>query len=265
MVKDECDIIKEWIIYHGSIFGFHNIHIIDNYSTDGTYEIMKTFEHLIHIYQLPDYKKKGQYMTTLIKINCINEIAIPMDIDEFIVLYDKENHSINTNKYDILNYFENIEISKIYKMNYIIAITNQSENINGTLYGEYNDIGDSAKVFINTSLFDKTLDHGNHFICNDYVKTDVCLLHFHNRNVEQMKKKVKNNISGLGFPTDLESLKNIIHNNPNIHGWHHITHQISIYENTFSIQDTPFQKDFIILKPFTDAITNLQKDFIVYS
>ena len=42
MVKDEEDIIEYWINYHGSIFGYRNLYIIDNMSTDGTYEkIMK--------------------------------------------------------------------------------------------------------------------------------------------------------------------------------------------------------------------------------
>jgi len=38
MVKDEVDIIDDWVIYHGSMFGFPNIFVIDNFSSDGTYE-----------------------------------------------------------------------------------------------------------------------------------------------------------------------------------------------------------------------------------
>ena len=38
MVKDEVDIIDDWVIYHGSMFGFSNIFVIDNFSSDGTYE-----------------------------------------------------------------------------------------------------------------------------------------------------------------------------------------------------------------------------------
>ena len=41
MVKDEEDIVKEWVEYYGKIFGYNNLYIIDNYSTDKTYEIFK--------------------------------------------------------------------------------------------------------------------------------------------------------------------------------------------------------------------------------
>ena len=38
MVKNEVDIVVDWVFYHGFIFGYSNLYIIDNYSEDGTYE-----------------------------------------------------------------------------------------------------------------------------------------------------------------------------------------------------------------------------------
>jgi hypothetical protein len=38
IVKDEVDIVDDWLIYHGCMFGWNNIYIIDNYSSDGTWE-----------------------------------------------------------------------------------------------------------------------------------------------------------------------------------------------------------------------------------
>ena len=43
MVKDEVDIVNDWIIYHASMFGYDNIYVIDNYSTDGTYELLQKY------------------------------------------------------------------------------------------------------------------------------------------------------------------------------------------------------------------------------
>ena len=40
MVKGEVDIVKDWVMYHGNLFGFTNLYIIDNFSRDGTYEIL---------------------------------------------------------------------------------------------------------------------------------------------------------------------------------------------------------------------------------
>jgi hypothetical protein len=45
MVKDEIDIIRDWIIYHGCMFGWDSIYVIDNFSTDGTYEIIDNVAH----------------------------------------------------------------------------------------------------------------------------------------------------------------------------------------------------------------------------
>ena len=43
MVKDEDDIIREWIEYCGNLFSYENLYIIDNYSTNNTYEICKEY------------------------------------------------------------------------------------------------------------------------------------------------------------------------------------------------------------------------------
>ena len=58
MVKDEGDIIRDWIVYHGSMFGYSNLFVIDNLSTDGTYEILNEYKDAIHLFQLPHYEKK---------------------------------------------------------------------------------------------------------------------------------------------------------------------------------------------------------------
>jgi hypothetical protein len=46
MVKDESDIVRDWVIYHGCMFGWDSIFVIDNYSTDGTWEILNEFSDL---------------------------------------------------------------------------------------------------------------------------------------------------------------------------------------------------------------------------
>ena len=99
MVKDEVDIIEDWLLYHGSLFGFNNIYIIDNYSNDGTYEILLKYKNEKNIFLIreKDYKKKGIYMRHLIKdrIKQDYDIAIPIDSDEFIVFYNKQNNCIS--------------------------------------------------------------------------------------------------------------------------------------------------------------------------
>ena len=95
MVKGEVDIVSDWVLYHGTIFGFANLYIIDNLSQDGTWEELKSLKNKynINICRLPDYTKKGDYMTMLMKSFCVKgELAFPIDIDEFIVCYDKQTN-----------------------------------------------------------------------------------------------------------------------------------------------------------------------------
>jgi len=242
MVKDEVDIIRDWIIYHGSMFGFSNLFIIDNNSTDGTFEAIKEFNGLVNIFREPDYSKKGEYMKKLIDQNCSNEIAFPIDIDEFIVYF--ENNKISVDKELINNYFNNLGSCMIYKCNYIISFIN-ANNLNGynravaeSTHGAYIDMGKNAKSFFNTKYYKGAIDHGNHINTLDdtnYHLTKLCLVHYHYRNTEQMKKKIVNNIKGLGYINDLEYLKNLYNNNNNCIGNHHVKSQIEVLENRYNI------------------------------
>jgi len=241
IVKDENDIVRDWIIYHGCMFGWQNIHVIDNYSTDGTYEIIQEFKDLINIYREPDYKKKGEYMTRLIKHNSYgnDKIAFPIDIDEFIVYYDKDSNSkeICIDKDLINNYINNLPPCRVYKANYldpVLNISHESNRITTELdYANYSDMGHFAKSYVDTRYFHGTIDHGNHIICNDYHLTKLALIHYHNRNIEQVKKKTYNNVVGLGYNTN--ALHNIIRKNPNCEGNHHVKRLIEIQESRYNI------------------------------
>ena len=66
------------------------------------------------------------------------------------------------------------------------------------------------------------------------------MVHYHSRNYEQHKKKVINNVSGLGYDvTNLEALKSL---DKNCGGAHHVGHMIRILEGKYSI-NTNERKD----------------------
>ena len=241
MVKDEVDIIKDWIIYHGCLFGWTNIYIIDNYSTDGTYEVMQDYEKVgIHIFRKPDYNKKGKYMTHLINKYCIEDkIAFPIDIDEFIVHYDRNSKEVIFNKEVLINYFKNLPRHGLYKANYLMPIVSNefgSERAPAEFdYATYLDYGNHAKSFINVDLFKGEIDHGNHIHSNEYFLSNIALVHYHNRNIEQIKKKIINNVIGLGYSADINILKQELIKNPFCIGNHHIQRYINILENNFRL------------------------------
>ena len=92
----------------------------------------------------------------------------------------------------------------------------------------------SSLVSWQSYLFNGKIDHGNHYHTTNYYLSNFCLVHYHCRNLEQMKKKIFNNISGLGHsPFNLSYLKTIEKSNPD--GIHHIRNQIQILENTFNL------------------------------
>jgi len=87
MVKDEEDIIHEWINYHGYLFGIDHLHLINNNSQQATLDILEYYRrhHGLNVYHRDDYSKKGDYICELIRANShLCDIAIPLDIDEFI-------------------------------------------------------------------------------------------------------------------------------------------------------------------------------------
>ena len=262
MVKGEVDIVKDWVMYHGSIFGFTNLHIIDNYSRDGTFEILKDLQrkYNIHVYQKPDYKEKGNYMTALMRTFCKNELCLPIDIDEFIVIYNKDSNTIDCCNKNIWDYLNTLPPTAVYKMNYIFSkIVNECGYNRAAVEssnGKYMDWGDLSKSFFHSSIFKGVIDHGNHYQTNKYLLTKLCLVHFHCRNLTQMQKKIYNNVSGLGHdPNNIDQL--IIASKNKVDGHHHIDYRIDILQNKYTIPCEPIEPDDISLSPLNNKIISI--------
>jgi len=266
MVKGEVDIITDWVMYHGSLFGFKNLYIIDNLSRDGTWEELcrlKSIYKGINICRLPDYKQKGNYMTSFIKSFCSpGDLAFPIDIDEFIVCYNKQTNKISCDGNHFKQIIQSLPLSAVYKMNYInckVIDPNGYERAARTATnGVYDDYGQMAKSFFNTALFNGKIDHGNHYKTSNYVLTDLCLVHYHQRNLEQMKKKIYNNVSGLGHnPFDLQGLKRLYGSPAGAIGWHHIEHQIQVLEGKFALSISNSEASDINLSPISSFLSSL--------
>ena len=262
MVKGENDIVKDWVLYHGNMFGFKNLYIIDNLSRDGTYEILVELKHKynINIYRLPDYTKKGIYMSALIKKFGNNEFVFPIDIDEFIVYYNKNTNQISCDNETIYNYFKQLPAANCYKMNYInpknLSQTGYARATIESNYGSYINYNEYAKTFFHSLLFKGDLDHGNHYHTQNYFLSDFCLVHYHCRNLEQIKKKVYNNVLGLKHnPFNLNELKKL--STRGCDGIHHINNQIKILENNYYLTIENISSDDINLNPISTKILTI--------
>jgi len=262
IVKDETDIVAEWVHYHGQIFGYSNLYIIDNVSTDGTYEKLLKLkqDHGCSVVQMNDYKLKGEYMSRLIREFCSDKtddgdyktpIAYPLDIDEFIAYYDTESHAVSCDKSKILAYFNNVIVPKIinkehvcFKTNYVISkIISDTPNIcvgynNAVLecsHGTYSIFGNNSKTFFSSRYIIENniqIDHGNHFYTRVYFMTDLVLIHYHCRSYNQMVKKVYNNVNGFEYPVNNVKL---LHNYLNSSGFHHVKNRIDMLNGTYKL------------------------------
>ena len=277
MVKDEIDIAEDWIQYHGTIFGFHNLYIVDNMSTDGTYELIQKYvEKGVNMSRHHDYTKKGDIMKELITHNK-SIIAFPLDIDEFIVYYDKNSNKISTN--NIIPYLDeliqsnnnsnmliNMQTNGLYKCDYINSkITNNNKEgykraaLEAT-NGKYDDkrVKIMTKSFFDTRFWNGNIDHGNHCnFQNNYTMSNICLIHYHRRNLEQHKKKVINNLKGFGYNyNNLEYLKSL---DKSCAGAHHVRYMIRIHEGKYNINlnEKKFNSD-IDLTPVSNYIKALE-------
>jgi hypothetical protein len=268
MVKDEVDIIEYWIKYHGELFGYENLYIVDNMSTDGTYESIEFYKNYgVQLFREEDYKQKGEIMTRLIKETDSYDIAFPIDIDEFIVYYNEDENKINPER--SVKYLHQLiktplfNENTIFKANYILTMIDDESGYGyknamiETQYGMYQDYKGHAKTFLNNKTWDGILDHGNHYPTENYIKSNLCLVHYHWRNKEQMIKKIENNVSGLGHPiNDLDYLKSLSNNCP---GSHHIKHMIDILENNFLVPNNKgsIESGSISLQPIIDFVKDL--------
>ena len=114
--------------------------------------------------------------------------------------------------------------------------------------------------FIKSQLFDGVLDHGNHYQTNNYIMSHLCLVHFHCRNLKQMKKKVFNNVLGLGYqPFHMQNLVNALRENPHCEGQHHIHNQIAILKNEYKLPISTMEPSQILLEPLTKKIINISQ------
>jgi hypothetical protein len=181
-------------------------------STDGTFEILRKYAQLkgIFVYRHDDYKKKGDLMKELI-IHNKTIIAFPLDIDEFIVYYNSKDNKISIN--NIIPYLNNLislnndnvnsmlmnmNTGGLYKCDYIhCKITKKDKEgykraaLEATR-GRYDHKRDKimTKSFFDTRIWNGNIDHGNHCNFNKHFNmSNICLVHYHKRNLDQHKKK----------------------------------------------------------------------------
>jgi len=198
-IKDEIDIIDDWVRYHANIVGIKNIYVIDHSSTDGTSSILQKWKKLgLNLYNSNcAFRQKSIELTRLMNLNK-GGFLIPLDADEFLVL--RTGTGISAESKQIKEYV--IQLPKEafrFKMNQIDVIPSQTNiidpliNITSFKTKWYEEWRKYAKTFYHSDFFIST-DQGNHkgsvLGAGDDYPTALTIVHFDIRSYEHFVKKV---------------------------------------------------------------------------
>jgi hypothetical protein len=229
MVKNEVDIIQDWVLYHASLVGLNNITVLDNESTDGSFQLLKRLG--VQCVSVPDYKQKGRYTTQFIR-RFRNELVVPLDMDEFLVYYERGTNILSCDK--VAPLLHSLKVAPVYRMNYVDAMAHK-ESSRATVEfkrGEYRDYGIQGKCFFHSKVFVGQVDHGNHYPTPHYVAVPFVLVHYHNRNRAQLVQKTMDNLTGLGYDVNnVTVLQNAITNH--LPGNHHAHARLTMLDGSF--------------------------------
>jgi hypothetical protein len=250
MTKDEYDLIEDFIIYYGHIFGYNNIIIIDNMSTNSVVldVYTKYISKGITVYKEESYRGDDQGRAFTKYMNMYKdkaEFLIGLDTDEFMFSVDKlKNNNECTDKNDIITILKNMpeDITCIVFNSYVYCIPDPTYKnyINGKNQRPAQDIIHFFKHHANainsppvikclyrSSAFIGTYN-GNHNGIVSYGRRDfinIGLFHFHSTGQYRVYERCKNVINGYNYFNTDSSIKeqiDILCNNRYCYGYHRV-------------------------------------------
>lgn len=186
--QDEIDILEDWIDYHAYLFGRENIYVINHQSEKSKELIKNKGVHLIE-FSGPFLEKSRQLTDLMTKNKNSCDILIPVDVDEFILKQTEED--ISCEKEEVTRCFGELGGCGVYKFSSYSVDRHDKDPLTEFTYVD--DIPDHGrferwKTFWKSNVFIKT-DQGNHGFIGPYEKTNLALLHFHQRGFEHFKRK----------------------------------------------------------------------------
>ena len=209
--KNEFDIINEWMEYHTYIFGVENVILIDNFSDDKrVIESLKNWEQkgVKIIWDQGPYNHKGNLILQAGK-NSKKDILIPIDIDEFLAIFDENGIPIISKDLILreVRRFQNSAFSSLGLRPYYNSISINTNDTLGSLeYFLKNSYTEKhAKKMVKTDHILK-IDHGSHkiqFIDDTLYQQSstkrLGYLHYHHRGPERTLQRALIDAIGFGY------------------------------------------------------------------
>lgn len=211
MQKDEVFLLRPWLAYHGYLFGFENIFVLDNGST--RFQVRATLSEFarkgVHVDwshdTREDYLAKGDLIGDEIRmLDSTHEydFLVPLDCDEFIVL--RTEADIICEQGAILSYLATLAGERrILRFPYQLA--------NHPLFPDFYHYYSFFKVFFPAGTF-MPVDHGHHVIMNhpeaEVMDTRLIHLHFHHKTFDMKQAQARQSWVGTANVDDREIMAN---------------------------------------------------------
>lgn len=184
MQRDEAFLLRPWLAYHGYLFGFENLFVLDNGSTqaDVRATLLEFAREGVHVdwdhVSRQDYLAKGDLIgDRIISLDATGEydFLIPLDCDEFILLRTEDVFICE--REPILAYLTSLTGERrVLRFPYQLA----NHPLNPDIYHRF----EFFKVFFPTGTF-APMDHGHHLAAHasgmEPKDTRLVHLHFHHK------------------------------------------------------------------------------------
>jgi hypothetical protein len=223
LTKNEYDLLEDYLMYYGSIFGHENIILIDNGSTHPSMpSIYQKYEQKgvnIHV-DRRQMRKQADIMTDCMRLyqnQC--DFMMPLDTDEFIYCTKEQMPTMKTIA-QALESMPRVFTVMFYKhvLNSVVDPTDPSykhfchEQPSRTMTKF--KAAEIQKAIVRSSAFD-FLVMGNHEAHTYYgyrmISKDLGLLHFHNTGPSRKYERALQTITELGFiKPDLANLSQLL-------------------------------------------------------
>jgi hypothetical protein len=224
VTKDEYDLIEDFILYYGYIFGYENLIIIDNNSTNQ--QVLDIYEKYIPkgitLFKEPSYEGNGQavmfnkYMN-MYKNYC--DFMLGLDTDEFLVSIDQINESKDASDRDVIRkmfdeFPENYTLFSVGIYPHSIPDPESSSYSNQKINRPARDIitfkyppppylalGYIAKHFVRSNAFLETFvgNHVVHVSKGDSMVSRIGYLHLTTTGQRRVYERAMNIVKGYNY------------------------------------------------------------------
>lgn len=214
MMRDESDILPDWLAYCLAIFGKGNVYVLDHGSTDNTKLLLERSAGQISFSRVKGpYSEKGRLVTDLMRtLRDKYDLLVPLDVDEFPFSADrqtlegtKEVFTQIANDYHSASIFSfDNEWTGVPTLYPVAQNGSWLSGIAGFKVLTRRDPRWGPKKFFRGNAFVST-DGGNHngvVHSGTIMSSGLALYHFPYRSKSQTKRKYRNGAEAFNYWRD---------------------------------------------------------------